>query len=428
VPGLTVIARTAVLPYRDSDKSLAQIAAALGVSHLVEAGVQRAGERVRINVQLVRARDGQTEWSERYDRTLSATNIFDVQEEITEAVATTLQLQLDKKPGERLLTGTTDNLAAYELFLKGRKAWGDLSSTSDAVQLFQEALKLDPNFALAHGALAEAYVSLAVRGYMPAPKAFALARESAQRALALDDHVVQAYTALGEYEFHYAWNWPVAEKAMLHAIDIDPNYAVAYSRQAGHLEAWGRFDEALEFEKRANALSAEHEQVVGLGVLLDQHRYQEVLKLIARSAAPQDPDFEFPRGIALLKTGHADEGIRNLEQWASRNPRVYGLQAILGWAYGQAGQPEKARAMIERLRAASKDEFLSPTFIATVAAGLGDRDLAFAKLQEAYKLRDARMPSIGVDFQFDPIRDDPRFRELLKKMKLDVYFPESAQR
>jgi len=426
VPGLTVMARTAVLPFRDTRMNLAQVAADLRVSHLVEAGVQRAGDRVRINVQLVRASDGQTEWSERYDRTLTADNIFDLQEEITEAVATTLQLQLDKRPGEHLLTGTTGNLAAYELFLKGRKEWSD-GSTPESVRLFNEALKLDPNYALAHGALAEAYVSLALEGTMPAPEAFALAKASAQRALELDDHVVQAYTALGEYEFHYAWNWPEAEKAMLRAIAIDPNYAVAYARQSGHMAAWGRYEESLEFEKRSAELSADRGRIVGLDLLVSQRRYQEVLDLTAGYASPQATDYLYDRAIALLKTGHQEEALRRLERWSGLHPDSFRRLATLGWAYGQAGQVEKARAIMGRFEALSKSGFVSPIFVAQVAAGLDDRDLAFEKLQEAYELHDGQLPFIGDDFEYGPIRDDPRFRELLRKMKLDAFFPGEAQ-
>jgi TolB-like protein/Tfp pilus assembly protein PilF len=426
VPGLTVMARTAVLPFRDTKMNLAQVAADLGVSHLVEAGVQRAGDRVRINVQLVRASDGQTEWSERYDRTLTADNIFDLQEEITEAVATTLQLQLDKRPGEHLLTGTTGNLAAYERFLKRRKEWSD-GSTPESVRLFKEALKLDPDYALAHGALAEAYVVLALEGTMPAPEAFALAKASAQRALELDDHVVQAYTALGEYEFHYAWNWPEADKAMLHAIAIDPNYAVAYSRQSGHLAGWGRYDEAMEFAKRSAELSADRGRIVGLGLLISQRRYREVLDLTAGYASPQATDYLKDRAIALLKTGHPEEALRRLERWSGLRPDLLSRLEVPGWAYGQAGQVEKARAIIGRFQALSKSGFVSPILVAKVAAALDDRDLAFEKLQEAYELHDGQLPFIGDDFEYDPVRDDPRFRELLRKMKLDVFFPEATR-
>jgi TolB-like protein len=427
VPGLTVLARTAVLPFRDSSLAVAQIAAQLGVTHLVEAGVQRAGDRVRINVQLLRASDGQTDWSERYDRTLSATNIFDLQEEITEAVASTLKLQLDSAAGGGRLAGTTDNLAAYELFLKGRKEWSD-GSTVESVRLFKEALKLDPNYALAHGALAEAYVFLAMESVLHADEAFSLAEASARRAIELDDRVVQAYTALGEIAFHYDWNWPEAEKSMLRAIAIDPNYAIAYARHSGHLRSWGRFDEAMVFEQRSDELFARRSNDSRVHYLSDQRRYKEMLELLDSESLPDDKGSPDERAIALLNTGHPGEAVQLFERLSAEHPESLSRRSILGWAYGRAGQPAKARKILQELQATANSRYLSPQQIAQVAIGLGELDLAFAKLNEAYELRDPRMPFLGEDWVYDSVRGDPRYRELLRKMKLDQFFPEPASK
>jgi len=426
VPSLTVIARTAVLPFRDTKTPMAQIAAALRVTHLVEASVQRAGDRVRINVQLLRASDGQTEWSQRYDRTLSATNIFDLQEEITQAVAATLQLQLGAKAGERLVTGTTENLAAYETFLKGRQQYTD-RHPAEAVRLLKEAVHLDPDYALAHGALAEAYVSLAIIGFAPAKEAFPLAQESARRALELDDHVVQAYTALAEYDFHYAWNWAEAEKSMLRALAIDPNYAIAYARHAGHLAAWGRFDEARAAEERGAKLSPQRRNFSGLGVLMAQRRYQEVLDRTADQDGSDNNVILSVRGIALFMSGRQAEGLVRLERAVKLEPDSLDNQAILGWAFAQDGQTAKAREILQQLQKAARGRYVSPMLTAQVAVGLDDRDLAFAQLQQAFDLREPTLPDIGFDLTYDPIRSDPRFRDLLKKLKLDVFFPETAK-
>lgn len=426
VPSLTVIARTAVLPFRDTKTPMAQIAAALRVTHLVEASVQRAGDRVRINVQLLRASDGQTEWSQRYDRTLSATNIFDLQEEITQAVAATLQLQLGAKAGERLVTGTTENLAAYETFLKGRQQYTD-RHPAEAVRLLKEAVHLDPDYALAHGALAEAYVSLAIIGFAPAKEAFPLAQASARRALELDDHVVQAYTALAEYDFHYAWNWAEAEKSMLRALAIDPNYAIAYARHAGHLAAWGRFDEARAAEERGAKLSPQRRNFSGLGVLMAQRRYQEVLDRTADQDGSDNNVILSVRGIALFMSGRQAEGLVRLERAVKLEPDSLDNQAILGWAFAQDGQTAKAREILQQLQKAARGRYVSPMLTAQVAVGLDDRDLAFAQLQQAFDLREPTLPDIGFDLTYDPIRSDPRFRDLLKKLKLDVFFPETAK-
>ncbi len=427
VPGLKVIARTAVMPYRGNAKNMPQIATDLRVSHLVEAGVQRAGDRVRINVQLVRAKDGQAEWSERYDRTLSATNIFALQEEITQAVANALQLKLGAKTGEKLLTGTTGNLAAYEAFLKGRKEYTD-GSTEEAVRSLKEAVRLDPNYALAHGALAEAYVSLSNEGRAPAAEAYPLAKASARRALELDDQIVQAYTALGEYSFHFDWNWTEAEKAMLRALAIDPNYAIAYGRHSGHLLAWGRFEESLAADRRENELSPNRGGIAEVNNYLRQRRYQQVLDLTAKYALPDATEFLMQRGIALLRTGQQDEGLQRLEREVKLRPGSPRHLSTLGWAYGEAGQTAKAREILQRLQTTAKSRFVSPLDLAMVAVGLNDRDLAFAQLERAFELRDPNLPFIGVDITYDSIRDDPRFRDLLKRLKLDVYFPENPKK
>jgi adenylate cyclase len=425
VPGLKVIARTAVVPFRDSKMPMVQIAAALRVTHLVEAGVQRAGDRVRINVELVRASDGQSEWSQRYDRTLSATNIFDLQEEITEAVAATLQLKLGKRAGDKLLSGTTGNLEAYEHFLKGRKAYSE-GSPDEAVRLLRDAIRLDPDYALAHGALAEAYVSMGNSGLMAPKEAFPLAQAAAQRALELDDHVVQAYTALAEYQFHYAWNWEEAEKSMLRALAIDPNYANAYSRHAGHLMAWGRFDEAQAAAQRAAELSPKRKNFAGAMLMLGAGRYQEALDLTSDDADSDSLAVLSIRGTALFHTGHHAEGLERMERLAKLKPDFLEAQASLGWAYAQVGKAAKAREIVRQLQAAARNRFVSPLAVAVVAAGLNDRELAFAQLDKAFDLRDPNLPFVGLNRDFDPIRADPRFRELLVKLKLDVFFPESA--
>jgi TolB-like protein/Tfp pilus assembly protein PilF len=432
VPSLTVIARTAVLRFRGSNTPMAEIAAALGATHLVEGGVQRAGDRVRINVQLLSASDGKTEWSQRYDRSLSANNIFDLQEEITQALAATLQLQLDTKAGGKLLTGTTGNLAAYETFLKGRNAYED-AHMPDAVRLLQEATRIDPNYALAHGALAEAYVGMANSGLMVPKEAFELAQASARRALELDDHVVQAYTALAEYAFHYEWNWAEAEKSMLRALAIDPNYAIAYRRHSGHLTAWGRFDEAEAAGLRATELSPPRKDRSDLDLMLvgtskiARRRFQDLVDRTDAQEKSDNPRVLLLRGTALFAVGRQSEGLERLERAAKLDPDSLGNQAALGWAVAQAGQGAKAREIVQRLQEATTHRYVSPMLVAQVAAGLNDRDLAFAQLQKAFDLREPTLPDIGFDFSYDPIRADPRFQELMKKLKLDVFFPLAAK-
>jgi tetratricopeptide (TPR) repeat protein len=291
------------------------------------------------------------------------------------------------------------------------------------VRLLKEAVRLDPNYALAHGALAEAYVLLANGGLASAAEAFPLAQASAHRALELDDRIVQAYTALAEYAFHYEWNWAESEKAMLRALAIDPNYANAYARHAGHLSAWGRFDEARAAALRAAELSPQKKNMNGLGILLAERRYQDVLNLTADEASSENKVLLAFRGLALFHTGNQTEGLALLERGAELYPDILSFQANLGWAYAQAGQTAKARGILDQLRAKARSRFVSPLELAQVAAGLDDRDLAFAQLEQAFAQRDPNLPFIGSEANFDPIRMDPRFRDLLQRLKLDVFFP-----
>ena len=253
VPGLKVSARTSAFHFKGKDIPIPEIAQQLGVAYVVEGSVRKSGDRVRITAQLIKAADGFHMWSENFDRELK--DIFAVQDEIAGLIAKNLQLKLDT--GNVAVVGATKNVAAYEAFLKGRQAWNSdtASGYRQAVQQFQRAVELDPDFALAHGALAEAYVSVANNGLEPAKKMFPLARASAERALALDSRIVQAHTALAEYAFHYDWDYEQSDRYLEQALAVDPNYSSAHDRLSGHLEARNRLNEALAEARRAKELN-----------------------------------------------------------------------------------------------------------------------------------------------------------------------------
>jgi tetratricopeptide (TPR) repeat protein len=232
---------------------------------------------------------------------------------------------------------------------------------------------------------------------------------------------------LAEYQFHFEWNWPEAEKAMLRALAIDPNYALAYSRHAGHLVAWGRFDEAAAAEQRAAELEPRRKKFGDLATLVASRRFDELLMRTKDEDDSGNFRILLMRGTALIETGRQAEGLADLERAKQLQPDSLDVLATLGWAEGHAGQTARARGIVQQLRVAAANRFVSPMLIAQVAAGLNDRDLAFAQLQRAFEQRDPTLPDIGVDLTYDPIRADPRFRDLLKKMKLDVFFPEKAQ-
>ncbi len=428
VPELKVSARTSAFHFKGKDTPIPEIAKQLGVAYVVEGSVRKSGDRVRITAQLIKAADGFHVWSENFDRELK--DIFAVQDEIAGLIAKNLQLKLDA--GNVASVGGTKNMAAYEAFLKGRQAWNSdtASGYREAVPHFLQAIELDPDFALAHGALAEAYVSLANEGQEPAKKMFPLARASAERALALDNRIVQAHTALAEYAFHYEWDYEKSDRYLQQALAVDPNYSAAHDRLSGHLLIRNRLKEALAECSRAKELNPLDVHADASWTLVLLKRYPEAIEAGRRESAlnPQSTNPRQNVALAMFHSGKEKEGVSLLEELVEQNPGEPTVCADLGWAYGRSGQPEKARAVLDRMRAMSATRFISPRLLAIVASGLNDRDLALAQLARAFELRDPYLPDIGNDPAFDPIRTDPRFRDLLKRLKLDVYFPDTPNK
>ena len=435
VPGLKVMSRTAVQRFHGAETPMSEIVAALKVSHVVEAGVQRAGNQVRINVQLVQTADGQTVWSERYDRVLTADGIFALQEEITAAIAKALKLQLDPGRGEVLVTGTTKNLAAYEAFLKGRQTWTARSNSGadlEAIAQFQRAVELDPNFALAYGAMAEAYITLGNGGQVAPAKAFPLAKEAAERALAIDPRCVQALTARGEYAMHYEWDYAKSERLLRQALVVDPNYANAYGWLAGHLKMMNRAAEAKALDQRKAELEPERplaRRMNELEALLTEKNFPAAVATARQIASQVAGNFigSYILGDTLRKAGQGQEAVQVLEKAAGEHPDELRLLEVLGMTYAELGQLDKARGVLARMTAIQETRFVFPLYFVPVAAAMNDRDLAFSEIERAFQVHDPFLPAIGADDDFAPIKTDPRFREVLKRLKLDAYFPETAK-
>jgi TolB-like protein/predicted Zn-dependent protease len=434
VPGLKVMSRTAVERFRGAKTAMPEIAAALKVSHVVEAGVQRAGNQVRINVQLVQMSDGQTVWSERYDRILSADGIFALQEEITAAIAKALKLQLEPGQETKLITGTTKNLAAYEAFLKGRQLWKNLGASDlEAVAQFKRAVGLDPGFALAYGAMAEAYISVGNSGLEAPARIYPLAKEAAERALAIDPRCIQALTALGEYAFHYEWDWDKAERLLRQALLVDPNYANAYGWLAGHLTMMNRAAEAKVLDQRKAELEPERPLTRlrnELETRLEAKQFAEAIAVARRIAdqARGNVMGSFILGSTLRQAGQRQEAIQIMEKAVGEFPDQLKLSEELGLGYAGLGQTAKAREVLGRLATIRETRFVSPLIFAEIAAALNDRGLAFAEIERAFQVRDPFLPGLGTNENMAPLKDDPRFRAVLKRLKLDTVFPEAAQK
>jgi tetratricopeptide (TPR) repeat protein len=257
---------------------------------------------------------------------------------------------------------------------------------------------------------------------------FAQAKAAAEKALSLDDRVVQAHNALAEYAFHYAWDWEAEDRHMQRALAVDPNYFLALSHYGNHETARNRLESGLAAHlkvKSLNPLSGVGQIALTL-TLLDRH--DEAIRVARENLAehPNSGRARFGLGYALFHGGQREEGLRMLEDAVARLKEDILVNANLGWAYGRAGQKDKALAIFKRIEAAQVGggRERSLVLLAFIAAGLDDRDRVMALLERAYAERDPGMPFIGAWPAFRPLHGDPRFRALLGKMKLDTYFPE----
>jgi tetratricopeptide (TPR) repeat protein len=288
----------------------------------------------------------------------------------------------------------------------------------------QQAIGLDPQFALAHGSLAEAHIFLGLTRDEPRDKAFPLAKASAERALALDDRVVQAHNALGEYAFHYAWDWEESDRHMQRAIAVDPNYYDVLSHLASHERARNRLDSALAFGQRSKAANPFIRDRNVMMTLASMQRYDEAIAVARQDLAEHRDASAMARlGDFLVRAGKHEEGLRLVEGAVAREPDSIPLLTTLTSAYVHAGQAAKAREIAARLEAMGRKKPLRTLTSAFLHADLGEFDKAIAHLETAYAQRDPAMPFVGASFDGEPIAADPRFRDLLKRMKLDVYFP-----
>lgn len=388
-----------------------------GVEAVLDGSVQRAGDRVRVTVQLYRARDGASLWSAKFDERF--TDIFAVQDSISRQVMRELLVELNPEEAEQLKRRGSENVKAYEAYLMGLYFWDKRNKEGyrAAVKYFSRAVELDPTFAEAYVGLGNAYAYLG--GHDRASQAEAIARQRAGvlKALALDDTLAEAHATLGLIEMDDG-DWPAAESEFKRALALNPNYATAH-QWYGEFLAWvGRADEGLAESQRArelDPLSLTVNTDVAKIYLLSR-RYDDAVAQF-KSALELDPDFEVAHGLLALtysKQGRHEEalrelrGIRNLES----DPMYL---SFLVYVYGEAGMRDEARRSLRRLNDLSRQTYVTPQWRALASAGLGDKDEAFKWLDRIFEDHAQGKITVKVAPVWDGLRSDPRFEELLRR-------------
>jgi adenylate cyclase len=424
VSAIRVISRTSVMPYREERKPAREIAAELAVNYVLEGSARKAEDRVRLTVQLIDAERDEHVWADEYDRDLTAAHLFEIQSEIAERVASALEVELTASERERIERHPTESLAAYDLYLLGRHYWNQLSAegVERAVEYFEAALDLDPDFALAYSGLADAYM-MQTQGWGLAPRdVFPKAREAAERALELDPTLAEAHTSLGGVQLFYDWDFEAAEASFRRAIELNPNYAPAPHWLGISLYSRARFAEASQAVQRALALDPQSPYVkMNVGYLLYVSRqYDRALELYGDALrADSNAIVRALRGSVYLQLGRFEEGIADLEFVAEMlGERNLIPAAYLGFAYARAGRRNDAERVIRELQELSAQRFVNPDYIAIIYVGLGENDEAIEWLYRATEARTDWPLFFPVDPVLDAIQSDPNYQELLRTIGL----------
>ena len=389
---------------------------------VVDGAIQRADDRLRVTVRLIRTADAGTVWGEHFDAPWS--DIFRVQDAIAGQVRQALAVPAGGEDRRRVLRRRTDNLDAYEVYLKGRYFWN--TRTADglrrALAYFEQASRLDPGFAPAYAGVADTYSllgSIPVAS-LPPPEAGARAVAAATRALQIDESLAEAHVSYAFARYSFEWNWRDGEQHFKRAIELDPEYATAHYWYSLYLGQVGRVDDALGEARQAiqlDPLSLVGTYAVGLAHYYGR-RFDQATQFAAKilEVSPAYPLGLRLMGSASVRRGDPRRAVQTYTQLHAAEPASSLYTAWLAHAYASAGESAQARSLMRELETAAATRYVSPANLAIGYIGLGDHDAALACLERAYAERSQGLTFLKIDPVFDPLRADPRFSDLLRRV------------
>lgn len=420
---VSVVSRTSVMQYRKNPKPIRDVAEELQAGTILEGSVRRAGSKVRVTIQLVDSAQDKHEWAESYDRGLE--DIFAIQSDISQNVAEVLKVQLFANEKKRIQNIPTRNVDAYTVFLKGRKQLHERTKTGfhEAIRYFEQAVRLDMNYAAAYAGLADCYLLLEHWSHMSPRDAFPKALEYAVRALELDDGLAEAHVSMAMCLFNMKRDWKGAEREYRRALDLNPSYATGHHWYAFTLlQLERRWDEAIREITTAARLDP-FSQIIALNkarILLWAGRRDEAIMQF-RLALDINPNRAFARaefGIALVYNSSIEEGTAEIER--ATNQELQGPIAAtvrLALAYGMANRKIEAENLLQEAKKVPSGTYVPGTIIAMIYAVLGEKDLAFESINQA--VRDGTSTIVFLNEPiFEDLRTDPRFGEILEKIGL----------
>jgi serine/threonine-protein kinase len=418
---LRVISRGSAMQFRGNSRpATPEIATALDVDAVVEGSVSRSGDRVRITAQLIDARADRHLWAKSFER--NSSDVLALQAELASAIAREINVRLTESEQARLATAPSVNPEAYDAYLKGRYFFNRPSDENlqKAIGQFEEAVRLSPTFAPGYSGLSDAYLWAGYNeGFLTASEARPKAKLTAEKAVLLDSNSAEAHTSLASFKLWYEFDWDGSEGEFRRAIELNPNYAFAHDQFGMALGFLGRFDEAIAEGRRAAQLDPLSPQVmVDAQVAPMFQKDFPAAKALLRKAAELDPTYFFPvmaEGWQELDAGRFREAIPLLKKAKTMDAPPF-VTAFLAYAYGAAGYRDSAMAELEALKKMSPGGRVLPFNLALVYLGLGDHGRALDNLERALAADSQMMAWLGRDAIFDPLRSEPRFKALTKKL------------
>jgi TolB-like protein/DNA-binding winged helix-turn-helix (wHTH) protein/Flp pilus assembly protein TadD len=416
---LSVIGRTSTLAYKGTTKSLVDIGRELNSDYLLESSIRGEGDHLRITSKLVRARDQVQIWSSSYDR--QTTSILGLERELSAAIARAIRVRLVPARFDALAHRHTQNVEAYDLYLKGRYYWMQFTPATNAVALsyYERALSLDPNYALAWSGVADTVMGSTINSAVAPGAVSRRAHEAAANAVRAGPELAEAHSSVGHVAFFPDWDWAAAEAAFRKALSLDDSYTVA-GRMLGHvLSQRGRHSEASAVMRRVRELDPLQPMHHAISAQVAyQARDPAAAVEHARRAIALNPTFWIgyaQQALALHAIGQSElalEALAKASQFSGNHVLLIGNR---GHILSALERLDEARATIDTLNSIKATRYVPPMAIATVYAGLGDREKSFEWLERAYEVRDVNLIFLPVDPRWDPYRADPRFSSLLER-------------
>ncbi|HEU5237644.1 MAG TPA: tetratricopeptide repeat protein, partial [Pyrinomonadaceae bacterium] len=421
LPGLRVKARSTMPRYQGREMNPQQAGRELGVQAVLTGSVAQRGNSLVVQAELVRVSDGAQIWGDHYN--LEPTNVLVVQEEVARKIAEASNLKLTRSEQGYLARRETENIEAYNLYLKGR--YHERRFTAKEVQTgidyFRKAIEKDPGYALAYAGLADSYVALGTYYALPPAEAFAQARQAATRAVELDQNLAEGFVSLALVQYCYDWDWVNYEKNYRRARELNSSYAKNYYVHSQYLAATGRFDEAIAEAQRARELESPLDLETNLGwILYFAGRYDEAVQQYLKAVA-LDPDLFRPHrllGLTYLKKNQADEAIASIQRSVTLSGGSVEEKAYLCYAYGITGRRTESLKVRREISEQQAQKYVSPYLMAVIEMGLGNKDQALNWLNQAYSARSVNLIYLPVEPIFEGLHSDARFVELLRRIGL----------